>query len=107
MKYRIYITPTKWGDNRYKAIIFKDDILKECVYFGNKKCYYYIDDFDDFDKEKCKQEYIKSQEYDFIFQMKHKAFYERWILWNKKTIDESIEYLNNKYSDSEFLYCKN
>ena len=70
-----------FGANGYSDYtIHKDDIRKE----------HYID------RHRKNEDYNKSG-------IKSAGFLSRWILWNKPTIQESIDFLNNKYKDVEFI----
>lgn len=72
------------------------------VHFGDSRYEDYTQHKDPERKENYLKRHRKSENWN-LSGIKTAAFWARWIGWNKKTIDEAIDYLNNKYKSINII----
>jgi len=84
--------------NKKFDAIFNDKIVS----FGDINYEDYTTHHDDIRKERYINRHEKHENYNKDG-IKTAGFLSRYILWNKKTIEESIKFLNNKYKNIEFI----
>jgi len=98
---KIYIKNSDRPDKKYLAEIHDKNKIDK-VYFGDTR----YEDFTNHKDEKRKEKYIsrhKKNEDWTKSGLKTAGFWARWVLWNKPTLKESIEFLNKKYKNINFI----
>ena len=92
MTINIIIKPSSNPSKKYDAII--DD--KKTISFGQRGASDYTKHKDDERKQRYINRHKKNEQWDNI---NTAGFYSKNILWNKKTITESIRDTNNKFKN--------
>ena len=92
MTINIIIKPSSNPSKKYDAII--DD--KKTISFGQRGASDYTKHKDDERKQRYIARHKKNEQWDNI---NTAGFYSKNILWNKKTITESIRDTNNKFKN--------
>ena len=98
MYMEVIISPSKNKNKKYKAEIDG----KKTVHFGHSS----YQDFTQHKDPKRKENYISrhSNEDWSKTNIASPAFMSRYVLWEKPTIEKSIQNLNNKYKNVKFKY---
>ena len=97
---KIYIKNSDKPDKKYLAEIHDKNIEK--IYFGAVG----YEDFTthkDIDRKKRYINRHKKNEDWTKSGIKTAGFFSRWVLWNKPTLKESIDFLNKKYKNINFI----
>ena len=84
--------------NKKFDAIFDDKIIS----FGDVNYEDYTMHHDDLRKERYIDRHSKRENYN-MSGIKTAGFLSRYILWNKKSVEDSIKFLNNKYKNIEFI----
>ena len=92
MTINIIIKPSTKPDKKYTAVI--DD--KKSIHFGQKNASDYTKHKDDERKQRYINRHKKNENWS---DPNTSGFYSKNILWNKKTITESIRDTNNKFKN--------
>ena len=93
----VYLKKSNRNNKKYIAEIH-DGTNIDKVHFGDSR----YEDYTTHKDDKRKELYIarhKSTENWKKSGIRTAGFWSYWILWNKATVEESIEYLNKKYKD--------
>ena len=89
----IIISKSPKLSKKYVATITNDGIIKD-IYFGAAGFQDYTIHKDDERKERYIKRHAKRENWDNPLTS---GFYSRWVLWNKKTIEESIDDINKRF----------
>ena len=79
---------------KYVATITNDGIIKD-VYFGAAGFQDYTIHKDDERKQRYIRRHEKREKWDDPLTA---GFWSRWLLWNKKTLEESIDDINERFN---------
>ena len=94
----VQISRSDSKNKKYKAII-TNGTTKKIIQFGAKG---YLD-YTLHGNEKAKQNYISRHKTNEDWNNINAGFLSRFVLWNKKTVQESIDDLNTKYKNIKFV----
>ena len=94
----IQISKSDSKNKKYKAVI-TNGTTKKTIHFGAKGYLDYTLHLD----ETRKQNYISRHKTNEDWNNINAGFLSRYVLWNKKTVQESISDLNTKYKNIKFV----
>jgi len=86
----IVIKPSSRKDKKFEALIDG----KKTIHFGQKNASDYTIHKDD----ERKKRYLQRHKHDHFNNPLYPSFFSTNLLWNKKTLSESIKDTNNKYN---------
>jgi len=102
MVFNIYIKNSNSKIKKYVAFIFNKRKLIKIVKFWDRG----LSDYTIHNDELLKESFI-ARHYDYnINNFKFPAFFSRWVLFNKKSIEESIIDLNEKYNSNKIYFYR-
>ena len=94
----IQISDSDSKNKKYKAVI-TNGTTKKTIHFGAKG----YSDYTIHGDEQRKQNYINRHKKNEDWNKINAGFLSRFILWNKRTIQESISDLNTRYKNIKFV----
>ena len=94
----IQISKSDSKNKKYKAVI-TNGTTKKTIHFGAKG----YSDYTIHGDETRKQNYISRHKTNEDWNNINAGFLSRFILWNKRTVQESISDLNAKYKNVKFV----
>ena len=86
----IVIKPSSRKDKKFEALIDG----KKTIHFGQKNA----SDYTVHKDEERKKRYLQRHKHDHFNNPLYPSFFSTNLLWNKKTLSESIKDTNNKYN---------
>lgn len=90
----IIISPSPKPLKKYVATITYDGMIKD-IYFGQADASDYTIHKDDERKERYIKRHKKRENWEDYMTA---GFWSRWLLWNKKTLEESINDINERFN---------
>lgn len=98
---QVEISNSDKQNKRYKAVIIDDD-SKKTIHFGDSRYDNYTIHNDDNRKDNYINRHKKREDWN-ITGIKTSGFYSKYLLWNKKTIQQSFNDMKKNYPTVKFI----